>query len=68
MNAWIDSPNDGMSAVTVNPGGILILKIDNPFDFGKRCPEQYDSLIECSAFVNFRREEACQGPVIAILL
>jgi hypothetical protein len=74
MNAWIDcltsvdSPGQGMSAVTVSPGGILILKIDNPFDFRRRCPEQYEALIECSAFVNFRREEAGEAPVIAPLL
>lgn len=59
MNAWIDcltsvdSPQDEMSAVTVSPGGIRILRVDHPFDFRKRCPEQYDALIECSAFVKF---------------
>ncbi len=74
MDAWIDCltsvdmPDEGMSSVTVNHGGILILKIDNPFDFRKRCPEQYEALIECSAFVNFRREEIGEGPVIALLL
>jgi hypothetical protein len=57
-----------MSAVTVNPGGILILKIDNPFDFRKRCPEQYEALIECSALVNLRRCEIGGTPVIALLL
>jgi hypothetical protein len=74
MDAWIDCltsvdlPDDGMSAVTANPGGTLILTIDNPFDFRRRCPEQYDALIECSAIVNFRREEGGEGPVIALLL
>lgn len=74
MDAWIDcmtsvdSPDDKMSAVTVSPGQLLLLEIADPFEFRTRCPEQYDALIECSAFVNFRRTEVGQAPVIARLL
>lgn len=64
----IDSPEDGLSAVTVKPGQLLVLKIDDPFAFKKRCPEQYDGLVECSAFVNFRRSQIGETPVIALLL
>jgi hypothetical protein len=74
MNAWIDcmtsvdTASDGMSTVTVQPGEILVLRIDDPVDFRRRCPEQYDALVECTAFVNFRRVEVGELPVLAILL
>ncbi len=74
MNAWIDcltsvdSPGDGMSAVTVKPGQLLVLEIAEPFEFKGRCPEQYDALLECSAFINFRRAEIGGTPVVALLL
>jgi hypothetical protein len=74
MDAWIDcmtsldSEVDGLSAVAVGSGQILVLRIDDPFDFKRRCREQYDALIECSAFVNSRRTEMGQQPVLALLL
>jgi hypothetical protein len=74
MDAWIDcltsvdAPVDGMSTVSVKRRSILIMQIDEPFVFQKRCPEQYDALIECTAFVNFRRCEVGEGPVLALLL
>jgi hypothetical protein len=73
MDAWIDCMTyvdaaDGLSTVNVPRGGFLMLRIDNPYDFKKRCPEQYDALIECSAFVNFRRCESGETPVLALLL
>jgi len=74
MDAWIDcmtsvdTPADGLSSVTVAPGEILILRIDDPFGFRRRCPEQYDALLECSGFVNFRRTELGEAPVLAVLL
>ncbi len=74
LNAWIDcmtyvdSPKAGMTSVTVQPGQILGLRIHDPFDFRKRCPEQYEALIESVAFVNFRRCEIGEAPIIALLL
>ncbi len=73
MNAWIDcmtsvdASADGLSGVTVDPGEILVLRIDEPFEFRRRCPEQYDALVECAAFVNFRRVEVGESPVLALL-
>jgi hypothetical protein len=73
MNAWIDCmtsvdiPSDGMTTVTVQPGEILVLRIDEPFEFRRRCPEQYDALVECTAFVNFRRVEVGEPPLLALL-
>ena len=74
IDAWIDcmtsvdTPDDGMSTVTVKPGQLLVLRIDDPFEFKARCPEQYDALVECAAFVNFRRTEIGEPPVISLLL
>lgn len=73
MDAWIDSmtsvgtPEDGMSAITVKPGQLLVLQINDPFEFKARCPEQYDALVECAVFVNFRRTEIGGTPSVAIL-
>jgi RNAse (barnase) inhibitor barstar len=73
MDAWIDcmtsldTAEDGLTTVWVKTGQILILRIDDPFDFRRRCPEQYEALIECSAFVNFRRVEVGEPPVLALL-
>jgi len=74
MDAWIDcmtsvdTASDGMTTVTVQPSEILVLRIDDPFDFRRRCPAQYDALVESTAFVNFRRVEIGESPVIALLL
>jgi hypothetical protein len=74
MNAWIDcmtdldAPHHEMTATIVEPGEILILRIDHPFEFRLRRPEQYEALLECSAFVNFRRVEVGELPVLGILL
>lgn len=74
MDAWIDcmtsvdAPSEGLSTVSVERGEILVLRIDEPFDFRRRCPAQYDALVECTAVVNFRRIEAGEPPVLAMLL
>ena len=74
MNAWndcmtsLDTPEDGMSTVTLPRGGLVVLAIDGADDFKKRCPEQYDALIEGSAFVDYRRMEIGEPPVIALRL
>lgn len=73
MDAWIDCLTsvdraaDGLTTVTVLPGEILILEIGDPLNFRNRCPEQYAALIDCSAFVNFRRCEAGEPPVLALM-
>jgi hypothetical protein len=74
MDAWndcmtsIDTPEDGMSTVTVPRGGLVILAIDGADDFKKRCPEQYSALIEGSAFVNYKRMAIVEPPVVALRL
>jgi hypothetical protein len=72
MNAWIDcmtyldDPGAGMSTVHCARGGVVTLAIRDVTDFARRCPEQYEALVECSAFVNWRRIERGDGPVVAL--
>jgi RNAse (barnase) inhibitor barstar len=74
MNAWIDcmtyldDPPSGMTNVSVEEGDLLALRIDDAADFQKRCPDQYAALVECTAFVNYRRIEMGYKPVLALLL
>jgi len=72
MSAWVDcmtsldDPADGMTTQHVSPGAVLTLQIDGVDDFASRCPEQYEALIECSAFVNWRRIEQGAPAVLAL--
>ena len=74
MNAWIDcmtsidDPSSGMTSVAVNAGELVTLRIDDASDFQRRCPEQYDALIECAAFVNYRRIAVGETPVLTLML
>jgi hypothetical protein len=72
MNAWIDCltsldvPEDGMTKLHCAPGSVLTLRLDSVKDFQKRCPEQYAALVECAAFVNWRRNDTDEPSVIAL--
>src|SRR5215470_12177512 len=61
MDAWndcmtyLDDPDSSMSSVTVAKGGLVVIRVENALALKKRCPEQYDALVECAAFVNHRR-------------
>jgi hypothetical protein len=73
MNAWIDcmtyadDPASGMTDPSVAPGAILALRIDDAAEFARRCPELWRDLVECTAFVNHRRIECGEGPVLALM-
>jgi hypothetical protein len=72
MNAWIDcltslyEPEDGMTSIHAPPGGVLVLQLDYVDDFCARCPEMFAAIVEDAAFVNWRRTEIGQEPVLAI--
>src|SRR4051812_12906974 len=63
MNAWIDcmtnldDPDCGMTRIHVAPGDVVVLCVSSVHDFKQRCPEIYDALLECTAFLNYRRIE-----------
>ena len=74
MNAWIDCltyADDADSGMVANPianGDLLTLSIVDAAEFKLRCPEIFDALIDCAAFVNYRRREVGDGPVLALLI
>ena len=61
MDAWIDcfahldDPLDTMTTVHAPKGGMLVIHLKHVEDFAGRCPELYNDLLECAAFVNCRR-------------
>ena len=74
MDAWIDcltyldDVEAGMTSVHVAPGQCLPLVIDHAHEFKVRCPDLFAALVECAAFVNFRRVELGGLPVLALAL
>ena len=72
MDAWVDcmesldKPEDGMSTVHCGLGTVLTLELKNVRPLRERCREQYDALIECSAFVNWSRNEVGEPTVLAL--
>jgi hypothetical protein len=60
MNAWIDcltSLDEELNAVHVVSGELVCLILDTAGEFKVRRPEQFQALVECAAFVNWRRLE-----------
>ena len=72
MNAWndcmtcLDDPEAGLTSVHLATGDMLVLCVSEAAALKKRCPDIYDSLVECSAFVNFRRVEKGRPAVLAL--
>jgi hypothetical protein len=72
MNAWIDfmtyvdEPGDIADDVVVADGDVLTLEFRSVDDFAARCREQYEAVIECAAFVNYRRIELGDRPILAL--
>ena len=72
MNAWIDcmsSLDDAsaeMTKVHAPPGGVVVLELEHVDNFVKRCREQYEAIVECAAFVNWRKIEAGESAVLAL--
>lgn len=52
--------------VIAGDGDVLTLQLDDVADFAARCPEQYEAVIECDAFVNWRRTEVGERPILAL--
>jgi hypothetical protein len=45
---------------------VLTLLLDGAKDLHRRRPELYDAVIECAAFVNWRRIETGDRPILAL--
>jgi hypothetical protein len=74
MNAWIDcmtyldDADAGMTSATVASGELFHLEVADSGDFQWRLPEIFQALIESAAFVNRRRVEQRERPVLALVL
>lgn len=72
MDAWIDcmtsldDPAAGMSKIHAADGGMVTLQLDEVDGFAERCPEQYQAVVDCCAFVNWRRTEIGEPAVLAL--
>jgi len=72
MDAWIDcltyldDPSAGMTAAHCSPGSVVVLELLHVKPFRHRCPDQYAAVVECAAFVNWRRLEKEKPAVLAI--
>jgi Barstar (barnase inhibitor) len=74
MNAWIDcmtyldDKKAGMTKSTVSPGELFHLEVADARDFLKRVPQIFQAFTECAAFVNWRRLDKGNPPVLALIL
>ena len=72
MNAWVDcmgyldDPSAGMSTIWVEPGEVLILQIESAADFKHSAPSLWQAFLECAAFVNWRRVERGEEPILCV--
>lgn len=72
LDAWVDcmtyldDPDAGMTSTHVARGDVIVLCVSGAEAFKKRCPEIYDALVECSAFVNYRRIDKDEPAVLAL--
>ncbi len=72
MNAWIDcmtcvdEPDDAMSKVHAPEEGVLVIHLKSAKSLKKRCPELFETLVEATALVNFRRIEMGSPPVLML--
>jgi len=62
----VDAPADGMVDPAINPGELMLLQIDDADVFRRRCPREYDALIEVVGVVNQARVQAGEPPVLAL--
>ena len=66
--SYADEADAGMVTPTFNPGEMLTLRLDGAADFATRCPDQFNALVECTAFVNLRRQNIGEPPFLSLLL
>lgn len=55
-----------MSTVFGLPGGVVVLQLDHVDDFARRCPDQFAAVVDCAAFVNWRRIKIGASAVLAL--
>jgi hypothetical protein len=72
LDAWIDcmsnldDPDSGMTTITCDRGDYVLLELENMQRLRKERPDLYEAIVECSAFVNWRRVEAGRTPLLML--
>lgn len=72
MDAWIDcltcidDPDAGMTNVFVPAGSVLAIELIGAGDLASRSRDLYDDIVSGSSFVNWRRIEQGEPPVLAL--
>ena len=72
MDAWIDGmsslsePDEELTQIHCEKGSVITIELKNVREFKSRCPEQYDAVTECTAFVNWRLIESGRQPVLSL--
>ena len=72
MDAWIDcmsyldDSDAGMTKINCKKGDFVVLELTDAKKFKERCREQYDAIVECTAFVNFRNLDVGENPVLML--
>jgi hypothetical protein len=72
MDAWIDcmsyldDPSAGMTKIHIHDGDAMAVEVPGMIAFKRRCPAQFEALVECTAFVNKRRVEAGEPPMLTL--
>lgn len=69
MDAWIDcmtNLDEEFSHIQVGPGELVCINVEQAVGFKSKNPEQYQALIECTAFVNWRRLEIGEPPILIL--
>ena len=62
----LDDPKAAMSRVQVLPGQLVLLAIEHADGLTRQAAEQVKSLVDVTAFVNWRRLEKKQLPILAV--
>lgn len=64
--SYIDDVDAGMTKVHCGNGRVATLKLTEATSFAVRCPSQFQALLECAAFVNWRRLDRGAATAIAL--
>ena len=69
MDAWIDcmtNLDEKFNRIQVASGEVVCIALGNASIFKAKCPELFDSFVECSAFVNWRRLAVGEAPILMV--
>ncbi len=72
MDAWIDcmsslsDPDDRMTQIHCEEGKVITIELENVTEFKLRCPKIYQSIINYTAFINWRLIEQNESPVLTL--